>query len=466
MRSLLAWLGLGSVLTAGYVFTGHTAVPGYAMALPVLGTVMLVAAGSGISDSSQPLVVRLLGKQPLRWIGDVSYGFYLWHWPFLILGAAYLGHRLDKTTTLALLCAALVTAWLSYEMLENPIRRARILSRRPRLALLLWPVALSSLLVVNVASHGYINHERAAVAAAAAQVDLSNLPPAQRAHRDTNRVHNQIADSIDRATLNAPQAPVHLEEIGPWLRDRDCSATPESATRHRICVLGDVHGSRRMVAFGNSHILMWLATLQPIAQRDGYQLIPITKLGCTPYDVVAWSWDRNAEYTACNQWRSWALRQVKLLRPDVVVVGSASVVAATDVSTGRPLPPDQARLAWRAGARSLASQLIAITPEVRILQDINRLPWDPVQCLSDLDHSAADCTFAPSRSVTESNQLVRSGIAGTGARFVPLRDLFCMQGRCPTVIDDIQVYADDDHITRTYARHLVDDVEPRLRLPN
>ncbi|HKE68132.1 MAG TPA: acyltransferase, partial [Nocardioidaceae bacterium] len=77
-RAVLAALGLTSIAVAAATFTDHTPVPGYHMALPVVGTAALLAAGSGIPDRSGPLVVRLFGRQPLRWIGDVSYGFYLW----------------------------------------------------------------------------------------------------------------------------------------------------------------------------------------------------------------------------------------------------------------------------------------------------------------------------------------------------------------------------------------------------
>jgi peptidoglycan/LPS O-acetylase OafA/YrhL len=164
------------IATAAITFTDRTPVPGYHMALPVVGTVLLIAAGSGLPDRSGPGLVRLLGRQPLRWIGDVSYGFYLWHWPILILAPAYLGHRLGVTENLALSGGALILAWLSYQLIENPIRRAPTLSLRPKLALLLWPVAIGSLLAVNVGSHAYINHERRVVAAAAANVDLSVLP--------------------------------------------------------------------------------------------------------------------------------------------------------------------------------------------------------------------------------------------------------------------------------------------------
>lgn len=465
-REMLAWLGLSLVLIAGFTFTANTPVPGYHMVLPVLGTVMLIAAGSTRPGSTAPVIVRLLGKQPLRWIGDVSYGFYLWHWPFLILGTAYFGHRLGAGTTVGLLSGALVMAWLSYQLLENPIRRARALSRRPRLALLLWPAAISILLSINVGSHSYIDHRRATVAAAAANVDLAALPSGQRAPRDGNRVHDAIADSIDRATLNAPEMPVGqlTRGIHAWLHDKNCGAS-ETQTKHQICVMGDVNGTRRMVALGDSHLLMWLSDLDAIAQQDGYQLIPITKLGCSPYDVTAWDFSRRTEYTNCNQFRPWALNQVKALHPDIVIVGSASQIASMDPSTGRLLPPEQARRTWRAGARTLGRQLIAISPEVRFLQDINRLPQDPAECLSDLAHTAADCTFPPSSRVADSGRLVHDGLAGTGAEYVRLRDMFCIEGRCPTVIDGVQVYADNDHITIDYARYVVGDFESRLRLP-
>jgi peptidoglycan/LPS O-acetylase OafA/YrhL len=72
-RALLAWSGVSLVLIAAFAYTAHTPDPGYPMALPVLGTVMLLAAGSGRPGSRPPVVVRLLGRQPLRWIGDGGY---------------------------------------------------------------------------------------------------------------------------------------------------------------------------------------------------------------------------------------------------------------------------------------------------------------------------------------------------------------------------------------------------------
>lgn len=428
---------------------------------------MLIAAGSGVQESNEPVVSKLLGKQPLRWIGDVSYGFYLWHWPLLILGRAYFGHRLGVATSLGLIVAALVLAWLSYVLLENPIRRAKGLARRERLALLLWPAAVGCLVAVYAGANLYIDHQRTVLATAASKVDISKISPAERAPRDGNPVHNALADALDRATLHAPlTVPTNLAtSIGPWLEDPSCGAS-ETQSQSRICSMGDVNGTRRMVVLGDSHILMWLPALNLIAQRHGYELIPITKLGCTPYEVVAWKFDAHAPYTQCNQWRSWALQQVKAADPDVIVVASATAIRSVDPSSGKLMIGHRARRAWRDGAESLANQLTAMAPQVEFLQDINRLPFKPSVCLSNLDNTAADCTFKKSKWVTRGNRLVREGIRGTGVRYVRLRDLFCEQARCPTVVNGLDVYGDGNHITPAYAKFVGKDLGRRLRLPN
>ena len=463
VRRVFGWLGLGMVLAAALWFTEHTPVPGYHMVLPVSGTVLLLAAGSGPA----PAVSRLLGRQPLRWIGDVSYGFYLWHWPLLVLAEAYAGHALSLPAKLALCAGALLAAWISYELLENPVRRARVWTLRPWTALVLWPATIGCLVLVTAGSHAYIRHERQVLAAAAANVDLSSLPTEKRMPRTGEAVHDAVADAIDRATLNAPQTPVNdLERDGAeFVRDPACRAG-EPQSSHEICPLGAVGGDRTMVVLGDSHAQMWLPAFEVIAERNGYELVPITKLGCTPYEVVAWKFDRDAEYTECNAWRLWALDQVRRTDPDVVVVASASVIKSMDESTGELLPLTDSRAVWRAGIRSLAEELTALAPEVRFMADINRLPWDPADCLSDFDNTAADCTFEPSGWVADSNRLVRQGIGPTSARYVGIKGLLCLRGQCPTVVDGIAVYGDDDHLSHEYARFLTDEIEIRLRLPD
>ncbi|UOQ57980.1 acetyltransferase [Leucobacter allii] len=68
-----------------------------------------------------------LDAPPLRWIGERSYGIYLWHWPLLLISSAILPVRTDPAAAWAAAGITLTTtvaaAALSYRFVEQPIRR-------------------------------------------------------------------------------------------------------------------------------------------------------------------------------------------------------------------------------------------------------------------------------------------------------------------------------------------------------
>ena len=108
---------------------------------PYRGGFLLVAIATAALICSVCLVpdgpiARLLSLRPIRYIGAISYGLYLWHWPiFVVLSAQRTG-----LTGLALFAlrvsTSMAAAVLSYHLLEMPIRRGTWLrSRRGWLAL-------------------------------------------------------------------------------------------------------------------------------------------------------------------------------------------------------------------------------------------------------------------------------------------------------------------------------------------
>src|SRR5581483_499189 len=77
----LAWGG--AVLLAAGFLGARPADPAPAVALlPVAGTAGLLLAGRGGVPAR---VTRLLATGPLTRLGDLSYGWYLWHWPAIVL---------------------------------------------------------------------------------------------------------------------------------------------------------------------------------------------------------------------------------------------------------------------------------------------------------------------------------------------------------------------------------------------
>ena len=90
-------------------------------------TLAALAAGVVIvAGPATPWIRQALEWRPLRLLGIISYGVYLWHWPVLvILDEARLGLR-GSPHRIIVLVVTLIVATLSYRLLERPIRQGAI----------------------------------------------------------------------------------------------------------------------------------------------------------------------------------------------------------------------------------------------------------------------------------------------------------------------------------------------------
>jgi peptidoglycan/LPS O-acetylase OafA/YrhL len=90
--------------------------PGWWAALPTLGALLVIAAGP------RAWVNRIvLSNRVLVGVGLISYPLYLWHWPMLSFVRILEDHPSYATRSVVVL-VALVLAWLTYEIVEKPIR--------------------------------------------------------------------------------------------------------------------------------------------------------------------------------------------------------------------------------------------------------------------------------------------------------------------------------------------------------
>jgi peptidoglycan/LPS O-acetylase OafA/YrhL len=134
-------LAPGPLTRAGGVLLGLMALASMGALFALLGEetptlypwgFLLAAAASLtlVAVATHPGLVfgRWLDALPLRWIGERSYGIYLWHWPVFMLTRPGIDLRgLDANSVFALrIAVTLVIAALSYRFVETPIRHGAI----------------------------------------------------------------------------------------------------------------------------------------------------------------------------------------------------------------------------------------------------------------------------------------------------------------------------------------------------
>ena len=168
-RPLVGWIGLGLVAWAVFTYTSTTAFPGTAALVPVLGAAAIIAAGCGDRPAHGP--VQILRTSPMQVVGRVSYSWYLWHWPFLILVPDALGHPLSLAQNLGVAGLSFLVAVATFVVIERPVRLSTWLTARPRrslglgVALSLGAVGACVLSVVSLPSLTGTGHAPVAAAA-------------------------------------------------------------------------------------------------------------------------------------------------------------------------------------------------------------------------------------------------------------------------------------------------------------
>ena len=137
-NTLLSLSGLLVVITATFIADDSIPAWSWANILVCLATTLTLVTTSNSKDQ------QILGSRPLVWIGDRSYGWYLWHWPLIVGAQRYFGQTITNSLIASII--GLVIASVTYRFYENPIR-VRVWSPKKTALYLAIPFALLFALV-------------------------------------------------------------------------------------------------------------------------------------------------------------------------------------------------------------------------------------------------------------------------------------------------------------------------------
>jgi peptidoglycan/LPS O-acetylase OafA/YrhL len=433
-----AWCGAAAILLATLRFGADTAVPGLPALLPTVGAAALIAAGASTVPAWP---TRALCTRPARYVGRISYAWYIWHWPVLVFATQH-GPRSTAAGVVATL-VSVVPAIVTHRWIEEPLRRSRLHLRRPRLTLgvaLACPafaVACGIALSASIASPARLAADQ--VEGAAQLARTHTLQESATALRPTPRE----ADA-DRGRSHA-----------------DGCLVSERAETSPPCVYGDRRSGTTAVLFGDSHAMEFFPALERIARRRHWRLVQLTKAGCPPMPVRVFNPILHREYRECGPWREYALRRIERQeRPALIVAGSSSYYGVID--GGRRTVGDAGARALAAAYGGVLRRLRATAPHVIVLSDPPRPPFDVPGCVSQSLSHLRRCAFAPDPALVRSRIVTAAVRRVPGVQAIDAAGRFCLPDVCPAVIGNVLVYRNSGHVTATFAETLAGWLGRRL----
>ena len=398
-------------------------------------TVATTAVIAGITLRSRSWLSRALGRPTPVYLGKISYGTYLWHWPVILVLRELLT---VGSLGLVLLAVPLATglAAVSFQVFESPIRRT------PSLARFTWPVVVLGLAVSVLAA-------------------LLVVPPVLQSERRP-AIRAASGPSSDSGLGDEP-VPTGID----WraqLRDNGKGASC-SADDVEACVVVGGPGPRVLLV-GDSYANMLGPMFAQLAADRGFSLAQQITQGCPWPEDMENRGESEANQELCREARDgWYDEVLPELDPDLVVL----VMRPRDLEGRTELGDLTSRsgrevdtvpeLVWPA-MRDTVDRLVAQGREVVLLQSVMGTGGEsPLDCLSGAERVSQCLVDYPLSRPASDGYMETLDAASPAVSTVSMNPVVCPSAPvCAPYRDGRIVWRDQYHLMTTFATSVRDEV--------
>jgi peptidoglycan/LPS O-acetylase OafA/YrhL len=366
----------------------------------------------GVDVAPNGPVAREFALRPVRWIGKISYGVYLWHWPVVVAltspapAFAWLPERFGTDATRILFTFAF--AFLSFYVIERPVREGTVrMLGRPAFRMA----------VASVAGFAVVT----AAVMVATRVEVSSTSGSMFGGRE-----------------NRPG----------WMRARDLRSVPSSRPI-RACRGADRRLDGQVARCGADRVRarprMDIRVRRQRRMQDHASPVALRRrVGSVPALL------RSHAYSLRRTPRVW--------EPDLVLSLDRFEIADFVDDDGRIVRAGSASFI-ETEREALAQTTATFATETTIVHVALPPKVHPRRCFVPDGHDSPACRVPASRDSLSArmNGVLRSVVRPSGYRamVVSLNDEICPSGVCPVVMDGVLVRYDGVHFTAQAAGRLV-----------
>lgn len=406
------FLSIGLLLIIGSAALLHTnlAYLGLWVFIPSLGTALVIAIGHALPKRRN----NPLAHPVLVWIGDRSYSLYLWHWPVLVIGFSF-GLNDQVLPLLGLILLSMIAAMLSFRFIELPFWKGSLSHFKPRHIIL---VCILAMLTTALGMY----HGVRQLPQATATPDISN-----QWRSDVPIIYRMPCDD--------------------WYSNAEV----------RPCVFGGKTAEKTVVFIGDSIGAQWFSMIPAIFPYPDWRTIVLTKSSCAMVDEDYYYQRIGKTYQVCTDWRNAVLDQLDILKPDVLIMGSASTY-------------DFSKTQWLESTSAILARVSKASTKVFILPGTPSLGFDGPGCISRniSENGQIDLSACVAKDRLKSVESVAKLLNIAANRFsnvnmLNLNDLVCPRGDCRAItMEGVIVFRDSQHLTDSFVRSQIPFVRERL----
>ncbi|MCE9598138.1 MAG: acyltransferase [Spirochaetia bacterium] len=438
-KSIASWTGLIGICASSYLARGETQFPGWIALVPTLST-GLVLLGQARHWSLAPL-----SSAPARWLGDISYALYLWHWPVLIFVRPLFAQFYGTLDGIFCLTVSFVLAIFTHMAIENPFRA------RPNTMPQTWPAYLAGLiliaLVVNPAV-GVSYHFR--------QISVTNIQPEFKLNDPDYpgaTILNPASGAHPRPGLPVRPDPSTARSDWPRLYNDGCDLRQLAGAQ--FCEYGNPQSNTTVILTGDSHAAQYLPALELLAAYHDWNLRVLTRSACSLNDTPVRRGGIILE--DCETWKKRATELILSSDPDIVITSGGLPVIYSEVYQLAEISEQI------AGYRRVWQQMIDHSIPITVIRDNPRPGQDVPACASTYPGDPIACSKTRTDILDRWEDPISMAANGlSGVQLLDLSNQFCQGESCPIVIGNVLVYRDGDHLTASYVKTLAPVLEKSI----
>lgn len=437
LSNILSFIGLALLAYGFWKIDKNFSFPGKWALLPVLGSVLIILAGTKAWINR-----NILSNKIAVWFGLISFPLYLWHWPLLSFARIIESEMPNRTIRILVVLTSMMLAWITYRLVERPIRLGKYSNLK---------VFILVIFMVVVGLIGYKTYDsdgfkfRSAVKKTEANASMFTKPELKESRENCQKLINHDDNGH---CLVSPNSSI--------ISDLDLVFLGDSHSEALAIGYSDLNMQQKFIAKGKGGCLPFAGTMtfsqnEPRTFENYYSPV---------FDLITNNFESNsivlitARYAFYLESSGFGASE-KHFPTDYVHIQKSGVKLERSPTLYRNTFSD-----------GLLETLNLITNKVKnivIVLQVPELGFDPRACIErPFSNSKSNC-YVLKKDVLNRQNNYRFIINEIAKNFKNVKvydplDVFCDQEKCYAVRNGEMLYRDDDHISVLGAKAVLRDM--------